>query len=207
MNEKNLFQKINEVKTELLTANLKKSWKNKFAGYEYFELSDFLPFIVQACNKIWIFTSVSFTEEVATLKVVNCENPTQFIEITSPMKELELKGCNQIQALWGVETYQRRYLYMSLFDIVENDMFDSTTTEEKKVEIKKVNPEKSKQHLEAFKKDCETLDTGDKQAVEDLLGKWRLLLPILQEEEKKELTEICIGIKELLDSKKEKKWQ
>ena len=207
MNEKNLFQKINEVKVELLTANLKKSWKNKFAGYEYFELSDFLPFIVKACNKIWLFTRVSFTEEVATLKVVNCENPAQFIEITSPMKELELKGCNQIQALWGVETYQRRYLYMSLFDIVENDMFDSTTTEEKKVEIKKVNPEKSKQHLEAFKKACETLDTGDKQAVEDLLWKGRLLLPILQEEDKKELTEICVGIKELLDAKKEKKWQ
>lgn len=204
MNEKNLFQKINEVKTELLTANLKKSWKNKFAGYEYFELSDFLPFIVQACNKIWIFTSVSFTEEVATLKVVNCENPAQFIEITSPMKELELKGCNQIQALGWVETYQRRYLYMSLFDIVENDMFDSTTTEEKKVEIKKVSPEKSKQHLEAFKKTCETLDTGDKQAVEDLLGKGRLLLPILQEEDKKELTEICVWIKEILDSKKSK---
>lgn len=206
MNEKNLFQKINEVKTELLTANLKKSWKNKFAGYEYFELSDFLPFIVQACNKIWIFTSVSFTEEVATLKVVNCENPAQFIEITSPMKELELKGCNQIQALGGVETYQRRYLYMSLFDIVENDMFDSTTTEEKKVELKKTTPEKSKKFLEDFKKTCETIDMNDKEAVEDLLWKWRLLLPILQEQDKKELTELCVWIKEILDSNA-KKWQ
>ena len=206
MNEKNLFQKINEVKTELLTANLKKSWKNKFAGYDYFELSDFLPFIVQACNKIWIFTSVSFTEEVATLKVVNCENPAQFIEITSPMKELELKGCNQIQALWGVETYQRRYLYMSLFDIVENDMFDATTTEEKKVELKKTTPEKSKKFLEDFKKTCETIDMNDKEAVEDLLWKWRLLLPILQEQDKKELTELCVGIKEILDSNA-KKWQ
>ena len=205
MNEKNLFQKINEVKTELLTANLKKSWKNKFAGYEYFELSDFLPFIVQACNKIWIFTSVSFTEEVATLKVVNCENPAQFIEITSPMKELELKGCNQIQALGGVETYQRRYLYMSLFDIVENDMFDATTTEEKKVELKKTTPEKSKKFLEDFKKTCDTIDMNDKEAVEDLLWKGRLLLPILQEQDKKELTELCVGMKEILDSKT-KKW-
>jgi len=206
MNEKNLFQKINEVKTELLTANLKKSWKNKFAGYDYFELSDFLPFIVQACNKIWIFTSVSFTEEVATLKVVNCENPAQFIEITSPMKELELKGCNQIQALGWVETYQRRYLYMSLFDIVENDMFDATTTEEKKVELKKTTPEKSKKFLEDFKKTCETIDMNDKEAVEDLLWKWRLLLPILQEQDKKELTELCVWIKEILDSNA-KKWQ
>jgi hypothetical protein len=34
-----------------------------------------------------------------------------------------------------------------------------------------VTPEKSKEHLNNFKKACETLDTGDKQAVEDLLGK------------------------------------
>jgi hypothetical protein len=44
----------------------------------------------------------------------------------------------------------------------------------------------------------------DKWAVEDLLWKARLLLPILQEGDKKELTEICVGIKELLDSKKSK---
>lgn len=206
MNEKNLFQKINEVKKQLLSANLKKSWHNKFAWYEYFELSDFLPFIVTVCNEVWIFTSVSFTEEVATLKVVNCENPAQFIEITSPMKELELKGCNQIQALGWVETYQRRYLYMSLFDIVENDMFDATTTEEKKVELKKTTPEKSKKFLEDFKKTCDTIDMNDKEAVEDLLWKWRLLLPILQEQDKKELTELCVWIKEILDSNA-KKWQ
>ena len=46
----NIYEKINAVKTELLKANLKKSWKNKFAWYEYFELSDFLPFIVWKCK-------------------------------------------------------------------------------------------------------------------------------------------------------------
>jgi hypothetical protein len=43
------------------------------------------------------------------------------------MEELELKGCNKIQALGGTETYQRRYLYMSAFDIIENDLFDATS--------------------------------------------------------------------------------
>jgi hypothetical protein len=58
---------------------------------------------------------------------------------------------------------------MSLFDIVENDMFDATTTEEKKVELKKTTPEKSKKFLEDFKKTCDTIDMNDKEAVEDLL--------------------------------------
>ena len=47
------------------------------------------------------------------------------------MEELELKGCNKIQALGGSETYSRRYLYMSAFDIIENDMFDAVVSEEK----------------------------------------------------------------------------
>jgi len=93
-----------------------------------------------------------------------------------------------------------------LFDIVENDMFDATTTEEKKVELKKTTPEKSKKFLEDFKKTCDTIDMNDKEAVEDLLWKWRLLLPILQEQDKKELTELCVWIKEILDSNA-KKWQ
>ena len=52
------------------------------------------------------------------------------------MRELELKGCNKIQALGGIETYQRRYLYMCAFDIVENDMFDKVSGKETKKEDK-----------------------------------------------------------------------
>ena len=42
------------------------------------------------------------------------------------MKDITIKGANEIQALGGVETYQRRYLYMMAFDIIESDMFDAT---------------------------------------------------------------------------------
>lgn len=42
------------------------------------------------------------------------------------MRDLEVKGANALQSLGGVETYQRRYLYMMMLDIVEADMFDST---------------------------------------------------------------------------------
>lgn len=41
------------------------------------------------------------------------------------MRTLELKGANAVQLLGGVETYQRRYLYMTVLDIVEADQFDS----------------------------------------------------------------------------------
>lgn len=120
----NLYEKIQCIKEELLKANLKKSGNNKFAGYTYYELGDFIPTIVTKCKEYKILTYFSFDNDFAKLIAVNAENPEEKIETTSPMKELQLKGCNDIQALGGTETYQRRYLYMALFDIVENDMFD-----------------------------------------------------------------------------------
>ena len=40
------------------------------------------------------------------------------------MRDLEVKGLNNIQVLGGVETYQRRYLYLMAFDIVESDLIE-----------------------------------------------------------------------------------
>lgn len=198
----NIYEKINEVKLQILTANLKKSGKNKFAGYDYFELSDFLPFIVWACNKVWLFTTVSFNETTATLKVVNCETPSEVVEITSPMKELELKGCNQIQALGWVETYQRRYLYMSLFDIVENDMFDSTVSEEKKQTVKErleeTNQKMFQMSLKTFKENIDKVDRKDKEALKSLLEEWRRLVQWkwwISEEDRKFIVDVCLWIK------------
>lgn len=127
MDVKNIYEKINIIKMELLKSNLKKSGENKYAGFKYYELADFLPTIIELCNENKVFTKVSFNKENAELLIVNCENPEEALTYTSPMEELELKGCNKIQALGGTETYSRRYLYMAAFDITENDMFDSTT--------------------------------------------------------------------------------
>jgi len=122
----NIFEKIQKAKELILEANLKKSGKNKFAGYTYYELSDLLPKIIQVCNELKLFTRVNFNDEFAILEIINIEKPEEKVEYTSPMKELVLKGANAIQALGGVQTYQRRYLYMSAFDIIENDMFDAS---------------------------------------------------------------------------------
>ena len=120
----NVYQKLQEIKCELLKANPKKSGNNKYAGYFYYELADFIPTIIQLCLAHNIMTFVSFTEDKAMLTAVNCEKPEETVTIESPMRKLDLKGCNDIQALGGVETYSRRYLYMAMFDITENDMFD-----------------------------------------------------------------------------------
>lgn len=125
-----IYKKIQLVKKKLLEADLKKSGENKFAGFKYYELADFTPKIIELCEMVGLFTKVTFTNEFATLKIINSDKPDQIEEYTSPMRDLELKGCNQIQALGGVETYSRRYLYMSAFDIIEQDMFDGQSNQE-----------------------------------------------------------------------------
>ena len=120
----NIYEKIQEVKSKLLKANLKKGGVNKFSNFTYYELTDILPTIIELCKEVKLFTAITFTEEFAILKIINSEKTDEIVEYSSPMRQLELKGCNQIQALGGVETYSRRYLYMCAFDITENDMFD-----------------------------------------------------------------------------------
>lgn len=127
---KNIYQKIQMVKESILKENLKKSGENKYAGFKYYELADFTPSIIKLCNEVGLFTKITFSEELATLRIVNVDKPEEFEEYTSPMRNLVLKGCNEIQALGGVETYSRRYLYMSAFDIIENDMFDAKSGDE-----------------------------------------------------------------------------
>jgi hypothetical protein len=131
MKDKNIYEKIQLVKERLLNENIKKSGKNKFAGYEYYELADFTPYIIKFCNEVGLFTKITFDKEQASLMIVNVNKPEEFEVYSSPMEELELKGCNKIQALGGTETYSRRYLYLTAFDIIENDMFDRTVSEPK----------------------------------------------------------------------------
>ena len=91
MSELNIYQKLQEIKCQLLRANLKKSWKNKFAWFDYYELADIMPTIIELCKEHNLFTHITFSNEEATLTIVNTDKPEEAIKYTSPMRELELK--------------------------------------------------------------------------------------------------------------------
>ena len=120
----NIYEKLNKAKLALQAAGLKKSGKNDFAKYEYFELSDFLPTIIQLEHEIGFTCAVSFGIEQATLEIVNTEKPDESILFTSPMSSASLKGMHDVQNLGAVQTYLRRYLYVNAFEIVEHDAID-----------------------------------------------------------------------------------
>ena len=122
----NVYQKLQLARLTLQVKELKKSGKNKFAGYEYFELGDFLPQIQNICQKVGLCGVLSFNHEMAYLQINDVEDGTS-VMFTSPMSSAALKGCHDVQNLGAVQTYLRRYLWTNAFEIVEHDALDATT--------------------------------------------------------------------------------
>lgn len=120
-----VYKKLQQARIRLQGTKLHKSGKNKFAGYEYFELGDFLPAIQTICNDIGLCGVVSFTEHMAYLQINDTEDGTS-IMFSSPMSSAALKGCHEVQNLGAVQTYLRRYLWTNAFEIVEHDALDAT---------------------------------------------------------------------------------
>lgn len=134
----NVYEKLQKARIQLQSTKMKKSGHNKFAGYQYFELGDFLPEINKLFAELGLCSAVSFGKELAELKVINIEKPEEVVTFTSPMAEANLKGCHPIQNLGAVETYNRRYLYVTALEIVEHDALDSAPP----VETEKKTPAK-----------------------------------------------------------------
>jgi len=120
-----VHKKLMQARIALQNAPLKKSGHNKFAGYSYFELGDFIPTINSIFNEVGLCGVVSYDAEIASLTITDTDDGTNII-ITSPMADANLKGCHPIQNLGAVETYTRRYLWVTAMEIVEHDALDSS---------------------------------------------------------------------------------
>jgi len=122
----NIYEKMIEAKVQIAEMRLKKSGHNKYSNIYYYELADILYPILTTCKSLKMATIISYSNEFAEMQIINIEKPDEIIIITSPLSSADLKGCHPIQNIGAVETYQRRYLYMTAFDIVENDILDNT---------------------------------------------------------------------------------
>lgn len=120
-----VHKKLMNARMMLQQTELKKSGHNKFSNYYYFELGDFLPQINQIFHTLGLCGVISYDSEYASLTITDVDDGTNIV-VTSPMVEANLKGAHAIQNLGAVETYQRRYLWMTAMEIVEHDALDSS---------------------------------------------------------------------------------
>ena len=123
-----------EARIKLQNTKLSKSGHNKFAGYQYFELGDFLPAVQVIFNEIGLCGTITFDERIATLEITDMapfsqeDKPPSYerIMFTCPMATAALKGCHDVQNLGASMTYIRRYLWVNALEIVEHDALDAT---------------------------------------------------------------------------------
>ena len=116
---------------------------------------------------------ISFNNELATLTLINGDEPSEQITFTSPMRDLELKGTNAVQNLGGVQTYLTRYLYIQLLNIVESDSFDAVSGSDsnKETNVKKNVYANDKLISEAQRKRLNAIANGiDLTVVKDIIA-------------------------------------
>ncbi len=134
MENKDIYQELQEVRDELSKCSLKKSGTNKHLGFSYFELADFLPKATELLNNHHL-TPIFRIEiddtgmEYAYLTLVKGNEQIIF---KTPTANPQASN-NPIQMLGSKITYMRRYLYLIALDIIENDSVDPAITKEDKV--------------------------------------------------------------------------
>lgn len=135
---KSLNQSIISIRVSLQNAKLKKSGKNKFAGFDYFELSDFLPKLNELMESEDVNDRYYIKDGYAVLELVKGEEVNTYtmpfvlfetpvnIKVDSNTGETrEVKTMQDIQYLGALNTYYKRYLYLNAFGITDGEVIDS----------------------------------------------------------------------------------
>lgn len=143
---KKLNESIISIRVKLQNSNLKKSGKNKFAGFEYFELSDFLPRVNELMLEENVNDRFYIKDEYAYLELIKGDEKQEYtmpferfetpvnIKIDPKTKETrEVKSMQDIQYLGALNTYYKRYLYLNAFGITDGEVIDSMDNEDIKV--------------------------------------------------------------------------
>ena len=169
-----LNESIIKIRVKLQSYNLKKSGKNEFARFEYFELADFLPKLNELMEEEGINDIFTINENVAKLTLIKGEESQEytlpFYRFETPlnfkkdkngnfMKDdngnyLEVKSMQDIQYLGALNTYYKRYLYLNAFGITDGEVIDRMDNEDlgRNQSVKKLTKLVNETQLEKLKK-------------------------------------------------------
>lgn len=140
----NIYEKIAEARIRFAQKNVKKTGKNTFAGYNYFQLEEILPAINTIAMDLKFLPVFSTSADEATLTIIDNEKPEERVKFscayvrtitkkvgkdgteTTDSQGASLKGCHPVQNEGATITYLKRYLYLNAFEISEADVLDAT---------------------------------------------------------------------------------
>lgn len=139
--QRNLNESIIKIRVDLQNSKIKKSGKNKFAGFDYFELSDFLPKLNELMLEEGVNDNFKITNDTATLTLIKGEEKQEyampFVMFNTPLNKSGQPSMQDIQYLGALNTYYKRYLYLNAFGVTDGEIIDSMDNNE----LKNVNKE------------------------------------------------------------------
>lgn len=142
---KTLNESIIAIRVKLQSSTIKKSGKNKYAGFEYFELADFLPKLNELMLEEQINDVFTIENEEAKLILRKGEESQEykipFVMFDTPLvfkkdknnnfvkdknnEYIQIPSMQDIQYLGALNTYYKRYLYLNAFGITDGEIIDS----------------------------------------------------------------------------------
>jgi len=159
-----VYAKLQKARVMLQSMPIKKSGFNSFAGFKYFELSDFLPSVNTIFAELGLCSVFSIMDGKASLRIIDSEFGGA-IFFSSPTADAASGKAPPIQALGSMHTYLRRYLMLNALEITEHDAVDAT--------IKKDDPKSAKPiTVDVF----DSMSDEDKELIEAIAVDVRMLI-------------------------------
>lgn len=165
--EMNVWSKLLAVRNEFYAAGAKKTGKNLHAEFMYFELKDIVPVAAPIFAKYGLLLLPTFVDGNAVADVVNIEKPDEHIYFTIPLQFIAEPAkfrMNEVQGVGAAVTYYRRYLYMIVLDLVEDDGFDKDSGKDEEDESPAPAPAKKPATTEERKEIKKSLTNADGEA-------------------------------------------
>jgi len=184
-----------------LDRNIKKTGANTQLEFMYHSLSDIVPPAIEIFFEVGLISTVSITNETASMQITNIDDPDDSILFSLPFKPVDVivsnmgkKVTNEIQALGSSVTYYRRYLYQIALDIVEHDDVDSGDLEIRQAKAEEADKKRpvSEEKKQEIKKELTNTDApADKLQIKGLKNALKTLLE-LDPGKKEFVTEITL---------------
>lgn len=164
------MKKINDGRSYFQQQDIKKSGKNKYQHFNYFELQDIIPVKNEICTKFKIADYFIFDIEKqnARLEIYDLEQDDQQDPVTFQIlipEPQEMNSTKRMQEIGALQTYSHRYLLLQFLDVTECDRIDATNTSK----ITSENKTNKKVQKSKMKKVEKTTSSSDEQN-QELIG-------------------------------------
>lgn len=169
--ELNLNESIIKIRVELQNSKIKKSGKNKYAGFEYYELGDFLPKLNELMQKEKVNDLFTIENDEVKLTLIKGEEKQEykmpFRIFETPLTKDGKQSMQDIQYLGALNTYYKRYLYLNAFGITDGEVIDTMNSEE--IQNKKQIYKQENKEITITEKQIELIKELDQERVKKAL--------------------------------------